>query len=492
MLAAGVAPFTTAAILEPAKFELEVRREIARTSRERGTTLTDEQANTVAARAVRTPVAIPHAVETFDVASVESIPAIVGDDVARYCYGLPDGTLIDDVVSSLAPPFDRFWVEFQRAPARYYENLHGWGVLVESSDEAPDPFVDDDGVPRWTLRLSIFLEPKKGTIMGPTYSFVAGLAEDGTFFRHHDGDLWWGGGFPKMTVTPPDGENLDYAAQAIHLVLPALLTISFMHCKNVRIETVEPSLKLSRKYEKRHGRPLVRYQTLDVEPMKQILDRHGATSVGLRQALHICRGHFKVFTQDAPLFGRHTGTYWWAPQVRGDSTLGVTINDYRIHPPAKLGHAYVDADEDVDPHRSIGAPGDIPDSTRRGAAAHARTQNLIAEAVRSGGLDPRSPASEEPPYDLAWLSGDITFVCEVKSITDANEEIQMRLALGQILRYCQILNASGLLTQPVIAVERGLNDEMWPELLKHEGIVLIWPEVATERILAAAGPIELG
>lgn len=32
---------------------------------------------------------------------------------------------------------------------------------------------------------------------------------------------------------------------------------------------------------------------------------------------HLARGHFKTFTEDAPLLGKHVGTYWWGWQVRG-------------------------------------------------------------------------------------------------------------------------------------------------------------------------------
>ena len=27
-----------------------------------------------------------------------------------------------------------------------------------------------------------------------------------------------------------------------------------------------------------------------------------------------CRGHFKTYTEDAPLFGKHVGTWWWSPR----------------------------------------------------------------------------------------------------------------------------------------------------------------------------------
>jgi hypothetical protein len=86
-----------------------------------------------------------------------------------------------------------------------------------------------------------------------------------------------------------------------------------MHCSNVDVQTVEPNEQASRCHRRRHKHRLVRYQVLDIEPMRRLLDQAGAHDWdvgGLHQALHITRGHFKAFTPGAPLFGRHTGQYW--------------------------------------------------------------------------------------------------------------------------------------------------------------------------------------
>ena len=48
------------------------------------------------------------------------------------------------------------------------------------------------------------------------------------------------------------------------------------------------------------------------------------------QPLHKVRGHFKTYTAEAPLLGRHTGTYWWGHQVRGSREHGEVVSDYRL------------------------------------------------------------------------------------------------------------------------------------------------------------------
>lgn len=45
---------------------------------------------------------------------------------------------------------------------------------------------------------------------------------------------------------------------------------------------------------------------------------------------HLARGHFKTFTEDAPLLGKHVGTYWWGWQVRGQECKGSIDKVYTL------------------------------------------------------------------------------------------------------------------------------------------------------------------
>lgn len=115
-----------------------------------------------------------------------------------------------------------------------------------------------------------------------------------------------------------------------------LMALQFMNCKNVRVASNEPSPKLSKAHEKRHGKPLVRYHTIQIEPMKQVLETEGGIGHnGIKKALHICRGHFATYTDDKPLFGRVTGTFWKPAHVRGSLSEGAVVSDYKVNAPAK-------------------------------------------------------------------------------------------------------------------------------------------------------------
>jgi hypothetical protein len=80
------------------------------------------------------------------------------------------------------------------------------------------------------------------------------------------------------------------------------------------------------------------------------------------------------------------------------------------------------------------------------------------------------------------MLNDRPFVAEVKSITPHNEEKQLRLGLGQVLRYSYQF---GTLAVPVLLAERRPQDPGWEKLCEHLGVILVWPEVLAERLVVS-------
>lgn len=106
-----------------------------------------------------------------------------------------------------------------------------------------------------------------------------------------------------------------------------------------------------------------------------------------------------------------------------------------------------------------------PALVERGLRGHAETQNGLARALRAAGIEPRSRLPYEPNFDISWKAGETIFVAEVKSITNDNEEEQLRLGLGQVLRYRHRLKELG--HDRVVAVlvpERAPRDRGWTSL----------------------------
>jgi hypothetical protein len=123
-----------------------------------------------------------------------------------------------------------------------------------------------------------------------------------------------------------------------------------------------------------------------------------------------------------------------------------------------------------------------PDLVDRALQAHAQTQEALAAALRAAGKVPRSPVPGEPVFDLAWEDDGTVCVAEVKSLSGTNDEKQLRLALGQVLRYAHLLRAKGRPVRCFIATESRPADESWSELCSGLGITLLWPDVFTSVI----------
>lgn len=494
LIAHGASPSTVASLTGATPIEaLEESIEAEWHKRSGAAPLPVEERRALASRANMHP---PEVGPAFDSSELIGIPVIAAEDIARYTASLAQPLDVTDEVATIAPPFDRFWIDVDGAPDPTHTGLRAWGWLVESIDPArvTDQHEPEEASPTWVLQMRLFVERRKAKGEGPVASHLIGLAEDGTLYRHLDGDPFWGGSLELRdgaAGTDPDWsvERLaqEGAEHWVHLLFPALLAISFLHCTNVDTTVVTPPEKLSAKHRRRHGLPLVRYMTLDIDPFRQLLLAEGATSgEGLRTALHLTRGHFKMYGPDAPLFGRHTGSWWWGPHVRGHAADGVVVKDYRVEAPPTVGRSWRDHPTTM-PARPVPGDPDDPDRWGTGLVAHNETANLVADAVRAAGFVPLRAAKHEPDYDLAFVDGDRLVVIEVKSLTDDNEERQLRLGLGQVLRYRQRLAADGHdAVVPVLACSRPPTDRSWvtgAEAL--DGVLIVSPSDWTARLLSA-------
>lgn len=121
----------------------------------------------------------------------------------------------------------------------------------------------------------------------------------------------------------------------------------------------------------------------------------------------------------------------------------------------------------------------------RALQAHARTQEALADALRAAGKVPRSPSPGEPVFDLAWEDDGTVCVAEIKSLNGTNDEKQLRLALGQVLRYAHLLRANARPVRCFIATESEPADESWIDLCSDLGVTLLWPDVFHTGVASA-------
>lgn len=121
----------------------------------------------------------------------------------------------------------------------------------------------------------------------------------------------------------------------------AMLSVYFMHAKGTELKTKHVPEKLRKARDKKRKKqgaaiPHITFKVLDIGlGMRQALDQAKQEGGGLSKALHLRRGHFKVFKK--PMFGKgKTGDVWVRPHWVGQEDLGEVKKTYRVKKPETL------------------------------------------------------------------------------------------------------------------------------------------------------------
>lgn len=108
------------------------------------------------------------------------------------------------------------------------------------------------------------------------------------------------------------------------------LLLTLLECKNISHSTVTPDAKLNRARRKRGAYPHDSYHVLHITTPGNSSGTNQDAHPHHQTRAHMCRGHFKRYTAEKPLLGKHTGLYWWQPHLRGNASLGTVSKDYRV------------------------------------------------------------------------------------------------------------------------------------------------------------------
>lgn len=125
--------------------------------------------------------------------------------------------------------------------------------------------------------------------------------------------------------------NIDNCTLVEPMCFYAKTLFDALSCKNVSLTPVDPPAKLNKKRIKKGKQPLYRYHVLTVDLDKGRKQSGVGRGANLgTMPVHLCRGHFKEYTDEKPLFGRITGRFWWQPCARGKAENGVVMKDYEL------------------------------------------------------------------------------------------------------------------------------------------------------------------
>ena len=101
-----------------------------------------------------------------------------------------------------------------------------------------------------------------------------------------------------------------------------LWSIGFLNCS-----------KKKKKKKKRQGREPLSYRVVTVSPHLSTVYEHSNEVKNTRDLpLHVVRGHFRKYTEERPLFGRYSGTFWVAAHAKGSKEHGEIAHEYEVNP----------------------------------------------------------------------------------------------------------------------------------------------------------------
>jgi hypothetical protein len=248
---------------------------------------------------------------------------------------------VDRDFPHIAPPYSQFFLEFT-APDKIISKEHGesawgnrsksWAILGRGSeikDIGFDPNYQSQLEKmniRWALAIQVFMRVDLDDLFmckGPLWQVQIFVTDTGqaALFPDKSDVLMMSG--PCGELIRVIKESAAYHKKSLQeetiltqeslnpIVHTGLLTLSFLHCKNVTVAV--------KKSERRYSGLL--YHDIDIKPMRKVLKTEGREDeVGSKNALSICRGHFRNYEEGRGLFGKHHGTYWVDWHARGKVT----------------------------------------------------------------------------------------------------------------------------------------------------------------------------
>ena len=272
------------------------------------------------------------------------IPIIDASNVSEYLEALPTRRVSTSLADGdeFLPPWPACWVEF---PPRSDLDVavDSVGVLVTTKGikdfgprESWTPYIQGamamDGA-ELLMSMAVFCWSDRYEHPWSAARIFTPLSADGRLVdRVTDAD---GQSYVGFTIFGPEeeiaesehGEWIQWFYETIGVTV--LFAFQFANCRNVDVVEVLPT-RQQRRASQRSGEPIFSHYVLEIDANTQRKVYPKGLPLPSHKRLHICRGHFATYTEDAPLFGKLTGRFWVPAHVRGTVDAGVVTKDYRL------------------------------------------------------------------------------------------------------------------------------------------------------------------
>lgn len=217
-------------------------------------------------------------------------------------------------------PFERCVIHLEHSTAPTVNVNHTPVVVIDEVIVVEEVYVD--GVQQWhILPILPWPEDQRGALLSRVaVVLVPALNDHGQL---HPSQV--------AIVSTIDGANISQDEEFNNLIMNyahiVCGLVNVLTCKNITI--VEKTHDTKKKPGKKQPRLTYHEIVIRVPGKGYKYKDKTLTEIPFREmekyeSRFQKRGHFKTFTEEAPLFGKHVGTWWWSP------IFGQTRNDYVV------------------------------------------------------------------------------------------------------------------------------------------------------------------
>jgi hypothetical protein len=251
---------------------------------------------------------------------------VVADEAAQYFWQSKQD-IWDPKDGSFGPlraPFDAMWIEWNTPMSQW--TTDGWqqnepapfAIFVNTRHESDKHITVLHGVHWQASHRCVMLGPVGGLLVVDDAGVVNEhrlLSNESIVGRQSD---FYGLGTSEL------------ATQMYQMYFPGLLALGWMNCKNINLVTDRPNERIAKKRQRRGKFAGLSYERLVIDGAAGQPTRSNREAEATGKRLHMVRGHFATYTDERPLFGRVTGTFWRAWHVRGDASFGQIHHEYHL------------------------------------------------------------------------------------------------------------------------------------------------------------------
>jgi hypothetical protein len=251
---------------------------------------------------------------------LESARPVVADEISQEYYGPNyDPHYVLDCQNDLGPlhlPYPTTWIEYRVHPSMAV----GFLAVEETRDTGG-----------WHQFWQGYVKGANGRIGRLPDIFQVFLAPNGRVVSARP--LVAKGGKYQPKWDEPEQANPD----DLGILNVSLLALDILNTTRGYTESVTPPAPLSKKWQKKTGRPLVSYSRI-VVPNPSSRSGHGNGEHSGSCALHSVRGHWAQYGSEGKgkLFGKYEGEFWIPSHERGDPSLGQVKSTYVVKPPEAM------------------------------------------------------------------------------------------------------------------------------------------------------------